>query len=344
MTPEFEILRGDCRQRLLEVGDAMVDAVITDPPYELGFMGKKWDASGIAYDVGVWREVLRVLKPGGHLLACGGTRTHHRQTCAIEDAGFEIRDELDWVYGTGFPKSLNLGDGRGTALKPAREPIVLARRPLAGTVAKTLAAHGTGALNIDACRIPYESPEAEAQARVPQPRFGVAGEAGVYNYKTGEGRSGEVFDPSRGRWPANVLLDEAAAEELGPSASFFYVAKPTRRERDLGLEAFSSRGGGEATDRDEGSAGLSSPRTGAGRTGGAKNYHPTVKPIALMRYLVRLITPPGGIVLDPFTGSGTTGMAAVLEGRDFLGVELDEDYAKIAEARITAASCIQEAA
>jgi DNA modification methylase len=374
------LLPGDCVEWLKKMPDASIDSAVTDPPYELGFMGKKWDASGIAYSIELWREVLRVIKPGGHLLAFGGTRTYHRMACAIEDAGFEVRDSLHWIYGTGFPKSLNVGkaidaaagverevisrretgwkgtlggtsalggltapdvrtvtapataaaawNGWGTALKPAHEPIVLARKPLAGTVAANVLAHGTGALNIDASRIATEDDlngGAYSASDRKNPFF-----------KSLDGAAGEFSRPA-GRWPANVLLDEDAA--AGQDwAHFFYVAKPGRKERDLGCAHLPAKTAGEATDREEGTQGLENPRAGAGRTGGAKNYHPTVKPIQLMRYLVRLVTPPGGMVLDPFVGSGTTGIAALQEGMKFVGIERESEYLRIADARIKAAA------
>lgn len=361
------LIEADCLQALRKFREHRFDSVVTDPPYELGFMGKRWDASGIAFSVDLWREVLRVLKPGGHLLAFGGTRTYHRMTCAIEDAGFEVRDSLHWIYGTGFPKSVNLGEGRGSALKPGHEPVVLARKPLEGTLETNVEKWGTGGLNIDGCRI----------------GDGVVGwgggrgvsDAGTWNGATCGLQSGKAR-PAVGRWPANVLFDEDAAAELdkqsgtlksgawsgkrraakfkntygefhgtsegetprGPSeggaSRFFYVAKPSRSERDRGCEHLPPRTGGEATDREDDSAGVNNPRAGAGRTGGARNFHPTVKPVQLMRYLVRLVTPVGGTVLDPFTGSGTTGIAARLEQRGFVGIEREPSYFDIAQARI----------
>lgn len=360
--PGCSLIEGDCVEALRKFGNNRFDSSVSDPPYELGFMGKSWDTSGIAFSVDLWRELLRVLKPGGHLLAFGGTRTYHRMTCAIEDAGFEVRDSLHWFYGTGFPKSLNVGEGRGTALKPGHEPIVLARKPLIGTVAANVLAHGTGVLNIDACRIGTEDTRKERGTTTPG--FNMA--------------PGAVCGSEIGRWPANVLLDEHAAAELdaqsgerssglmkagqkragrsgvalgvmagdvttttygdsGGASRFFYVAKPSRAERDLGCAHLPVKTGGEATDREDGSAGTQSPRAGAGRKGGARNFHPTVKPIDLMRYLVRLVTPPGGTVLDPFSGSGTTGIAARLEGLQFLGIEREPEYATIAAARIAGA-------
>jgi DNA modification methylase len=372
VTPYYEdagvrMLHGDCLEVLLVLDSDSLDACVTDPPYELGFMGKRWDASGIANNVDLWREVLRVLKPGAHLLAFGGTRTYHRMASAIEDAGFEIRDSLMWIYGQGFPKSLNLGEGLGTALKPAHEPIVLARKPFKGTVAANVERYATGALHIEACRIGATGGGGNGLVS----HFGSLGRT-INGHKHGDSE-----EDALGRWPANVLLDEQAAMVLdemsgeltsggtpavryadkfrhtfgefkggesddgvgrseGGASRFFYVAKPSREERDMGCEGLRSRSAGECTDRQEGSAGLNNPRAGAGRTGGGRNIHPTVKPVELMRWLVRLITPPGGVVLDPFMGSGTTGMACKYELREFIGIEREPDYIAIAERRIAA--------
>jgi site-specific DNA-methyltransferase (adenine-specific) len=391
---------GDVR-RGIALPDASVDAVVCDPPYELAFMGRAWDASGVAYDVDVWRDVLRVLKPGGHLLAFGGTRTYHRMTCAIEDAGFEIRDSVHWIYGTGFPKSLDVSKaigkrraeaarwtGFGTALKPAHEPIVVARKPLVGTVAANVTTYGTGALNIDACRVATDWSERSDAWK----RSGHSADPDAEKIAAPPGVGITCHDA--GRWPPNVIFAHAGActddacdaacpvaelasqsgtstsratdaprgrrnggfgdvgadrgtnvpngaqhNDTGTATRFFpvfrYVAKASTREREAGCEALPSMSGAEMVDRTEGSAGTQSPRAGAGRTASERrNTHPTVKPVALMRWLVRLVTPPGGVVLDPFTGSGTTGVAAVLEGFDFLGVELDPAHADIARARI----------
>lgn len=364
------VIEGESTAALRKFPDNRFDSIVTDGPYELGFMGKAWDSTGIVFSIEFWREALRVLKPGGHLLSFGGTRTYHRMVCAIEDAGFEIRDSLHWFYGTGFPKSLNVGEGRGTALKPGHEPIVMARKPLIGTVAANIATHGTGGLSIDACRIAGVK--------------GVPASASNASDVHGWGTGGDMARKSvqNGRWPANVLLDEESAAELdeqtanlgsggaigadtaaaaadttrltysshpaprgewkpygdsGGASRFFYVAKPSRAERDQGCDHLPPKTGGEATDREEGSAGTQNPRAGAGRNGGARNYHPTVKPVELLRYLVRLVTPPGGSVLDPFLGSGTTAMAARLEGRGFLGIEREAEYITIALARINGA-------
>ncbi|UVK64187.1 DNA methyltransferase [Mycobacterium phage Norz] len=399
---------GDCRDILTELEDASVDSIVTDPPYELAFMGKKWDGSGIAFDVEMWEQCLRVLKPGGHLLAFGGSRTWHRLTVAIEDAGFEIRDSIAWLYGSGFPKSLDVSkaidkrrddeadirrvcrwlrariddhpaetirtiaerfgfharmvehwaardtdsqptlptltqwdqlrdllefddeldaevyrlnlrkgepgeawagrpivgtvtewtdrtnyaltsrdglrrgestnpvalqwQGWGTALKPAFEPIVVARKPLVGTVAANVLEHGTGALNIAACRV------------------------------------GDGPDSQSGRWPTNVVLDDAQAAELGEPQKFFpvfkYQAKAPTKERP-----------------------------GYVKEDGTKVAHPTVKPVALMRWIAKLSTPPGGVVLDPFAGSGATAEACILEGFKCIAIEKEPDYIPLIEQR-----------
>lgn len=289
------IYHGDCLAVLRTLPDCSVDAVVTDPPYGLAFMGKRWD-----YDVPseeVWRECLRVLKPGGHLLAFAGTRTQHQMAVRIEDAGFEIRDMIAWIYGSGFPKSRNLDgewQGWGTALKPSLEPITVARKPLIGTVASNVLAHGTGALNIDRCRV---AAEAGRPLVVSDRRDG----NGVYR----DGLQGSRQVPGgtdAGRWPANLIHDgsEEVVALAGEQARFFYCAKASKRDRDEG------------------------------------NNHVTVKPTDLMRYLCRLVTPPGGTVLDPFMGSGSTGKAAILEGFRFIGIEREAEYVEIAKARISA--------
>jgi hypothetical protein len=432
---------GDCLDVLRTLPDASVDSVVTDPPYELGFMGKGWDASGIAYRVDLWEECLRVLKPGGHLLAFGGTRTWHRLTCAIEDAGFEIRDTITWLYGSGFPKSLDVskaidkarrrdyveaairlgvplpgrsvddwtkenhapGDrwwaafraalpeatwreierevighgasgraevayarpragsydvtapatddaarwqGWGTALKPASEPIVVARKPLAATVAATVLAHGTGALNIDACRV----------------------EGGPIMGAGGTRRSGGIMGASEplggwepahsGRWPANVVLTHGdCGDECVPGCP---VAELDAQSGNRpGATSNSASEGGAGFMRDggfmRGAAGLPL-RLGYADEGGASRYfpafryqakaptrerpkvdgvaHPTVKPLALMAWLIRLVTPPGGVVLDPFAGSGTTVEAALTEGVRCITIEREAEYLPLILARI----------
>jgi site-specific DNA-methyltransferase (adenine-specific) len=392
---DYTIMVGDCLELLRRMPDSSVDSVVTDPPYGLSFMGKKWD-----YDVPateVWAECLRVLKPGGHLLAFAGTRTQHRMAVRIEDAGFEIRDMIAWVYGSGFPKSRNIGndvdgmDGWGTALKPSLEPITFARKPLIGTVAANVIAYGTGALNIDACRVSPtgerlgggdesgKSAKPEGWAR---PWMDDAEHVAAHNAKV----TVNVDRASRlGRWPANLIHDgspeviaafpnapgqlaaasssdtqragqnvygnmkrgrgaEASASsensgvvgfhmrpgarrlDSGSAARFFYCAKTSRKDRNEGLLSSDAPVvAKDATMRDCETAEWST------RNG---NSHPTVKPTDLMAYLLRLVTPPGGVALDPFMGSGSTGKAAMREGFQFIGCEIDEQYAAIARARI----------
>jgi hypothetical protein len=331
------VLHGDSLTILKDFPDNSIDCVCTDPPYGLSFMGKKWD-----YDVPsveLWREVLRVLKPGGHLLSFGGTRTYHRMVVAIEDAGFEIRDQIMWIYGSGFPKSHNIKDGSfknwGTALKPANEPIVLARKPLEKglTVAQNVQKWGTGALNIDGTRIGSN------------PGYSYPNGAGGNSFSVAKGVDGTRTTPvasTQGRWPSNCLFDEEAAamldEQSGPcktgvitrpptkdaeaiikgkkpmitashvdtttgASRFFYVAKASKRERNAGM-------------------------------GDQTNGHPTVKPTKLMEYLIKLVCPPNGIVLDPFCGSGTTGVAANNLLVEFIGIEREAEYVVIAEKRM----------
>tara|TARA_R110000824_G_scaffold66827_9_gene173181 strand:+ start:2586 stop:3746 length:1161 start_codon:yes stop_codon:yes gene_type:complete len=361
------LYRGDCLDVLAAMEPESVDAIVCDPPYGLGFMGKKWDALPPGED---WaRLCLRVLKPGGHLVAFGGTRTVHRLTCAIEDGGFEIRDTVAWLYWSGFPKSLDVskaidraagadrevvganpnhrssdrppvamagaphtGDGTitapatedartwqgfGTALKPAQEPAVLARKPFKGTVAGCVLEHGTGALNIDGCRFAYGDPA------WPGPGYDVKDTSMCLRSKSvtyGEPSEARLPPSDLGRWPANIYAH--------PKAS--------RSEREAGCERLQGRTGAEATDRTEGTAGLDNPRAGAGRTAErVKNHHPTVKPIGVMRWLCKLTGGQrGSVILDPFMGSGTTGCAAVLEGFDFIGIEREPEYMQICEARI----------
>jgi hypothetical protein len=420
----LEVECGDLRDVLPTLEADSLDSCVCDPPYELGFMGKKWDSTGVAFDPATWAHVYRVLKPGAYLLAFGGTRTWHRIAVAIEDAGFEIRDNLAWLYGQGFPKSLDLSkaidkaagatrevigqqrlqgnagvstkdkggtfsvatgltadvmidltapatelakqwEGWGTALKPSFEPVILARKPPIGTIAQNVEAHGVGGLHIDACRDGGTWTTWQVQDGKPMPA------------NTG----GNIASPPAGfvseqhpggRWPPNVICDESVAADLDaanaptksrkgkPRASaapgegygmthtgaeyndqggvsrYFYCPKANSRERDAGLEAagWPALSGAQATDSQEGQARLHSPRTGAGRGGGRRNPHPTVKPLELMRWLVRLVTPPGGFVLDPFTGSGSTGCACALEGFHFAGVELDPTHTRLAMDRI----------
>lgn len=394
------------------LADNSIDAVVTDPPYGLskepdmmevmkhwmngddyvhtggGFMGKSWDS--FVPGPSIWKEVFRVLKPGGHLLAFFGSRTYDLGTLAIRLAGFEIRDQIMWVYGSGFPKSLDVskaidkaagverekiridaskvrnpkaaGSGKdgaegaarpwieealkkgyhekdsdipatneakqwsgwGTALKPAHEPICVARKPLCGTVAENVLTHSTGALNIDGCRI-TDGTETGKEKPTYVPNNG--------NEVYGAGMGGGSWENTKGRWPANFVHDGLNAEEW---SRFFYCAKASKADRDDGV-SLAATSAAEMVDRDADSAGMNSPRAGAGRTSGARNDHPTVKPTALMQWLVRLVTPPGGTVLDPFTGSGSTGKACMLEGFEFIGFEMDPHYCEIADQRIAKA-------
>jgi DNA modification methylase len=412
-----EIYHGDCLEILRTMPDASVDSIVTDPPYGLSFMGKRWD-----YDVPseeIWRECLRVLKPGGHLLAFAGTRTQHRMAVRIEDAGFEIRDMIAWVYGSGFPKSLDVSkaidkaygaereivgpnrfadlngkanancygeasrpeetapatesarqwQGWGTALKPALEPITVARKPLAGTVAANVLEHGTGALNVDGCRVgTSKNVPASVSKKALANCYGKYAEAGET-----PGIGGH--DPNIGRWPANLIHDgsdevvglfpnnntgcrphmitaseatQAANKAKGwgsvsvpknklagfddgdnkSAARFFYCAKASKADRDEGCERIVKKQNSNWPQNLDGN----DERGAAPRS----NNHPTVKPTDLMRYLCRLVTPPGGTVLDPFMGSGSTGKAAVLEGFNFIGIEREAEYVEIAKARIAA--------
>jgi len=375
----IELLHGDCLERLRELPDCSVDACVTDPPYGLSFMGKKWD-----YDVptvDVWAEVLRVLKPGGHLLAFAGTRTQHRMAVQIEDAGFEIRDMIAWVYGSGFPKSLDVskaidkaagaerevvgsaagarnGNGQnndygaygsaaegtysvtapatpeaqqwagwGTALKPALEPITVARKPLGEkTVAANVLAHGTGGLNVDGCRVGTDG----GTTRSDQAPYAASG------WRTGH----KIETLNAGRWPANLIHD-GSDEVVGlfPAARSSGGGGVDRNAHDTCVYS----GGWGLHDNsagqyyDSGSAArffYCAKASKADREQG--NGHPTVKPTELMRYLCRLVTPPGGVVLDPFMGSGSTGKAALLECFGFIGIEREAEYLEIARGRIQA--------
>ena len=403
---------GNCIDPMSEMADNSIDAVVTDPPYELGFMGKSWDASGIAYNTEVWRQCLRILKPGGHLLAFGGSRTYHRLACAIEDAGFDIRDQIMWVYGSGFPKSMNIGkaidkaagasrevvgvgksgknrnvlnaanypdtfggdyeiteaatqeakqwEGWGTALKPAHEPIVVARKPVNGTIAQNVMTWGTGAINIDGCRVKRDDGD-DSVAGSRTATFG------TQETVSGGNGSGGWEQNDIGRFPANFIHDgsdevlqlfpnskagkpqekrgtggiwgkgDGHSIPVGPSygddgsaARFFYCAKPSTAERNAGLEGLQKK---KADTRSDVAAGMWKDKNAA-----HQNHHPTVKPITLMRYLIRMVVPPNGIVLDPFLGSGTTGVAAIQENIDWLGFEMNPDYADIAHRRTVHAS------
>jgi DNA modification methylase len=295
-----------------------VDAIVTDPPYGIGFQNEHWDSKALqeaaakagrdrltpneAFEVWsrIWAEgCRRVLKPGGFLAAFGSPRTFHRLACGIEDGGLEIRDTLMWLYAEGMSKSRRYPGGRATTLKPAFEPIVLARRGLDGTTEETIARHGTGALNTESCRVEGRHPANVILGHDPDCEEGSCA-------------------PGCAVAEADGCVGEGRAR-LAPSR-FLYTPKASRAERDAGCERLPKR----ALDL----------FPNAGTSGDARNFHPTVKPQELMRWLVRLLCPPGGLVLDPTAGSGTTGAAAVLEGRRFLGIELEPAYVEIAKARI----------
>lgn len=326
----FKLIPGDCLLALRGMSDCSIDAVVTDPPYGLSFMGKKWD-----YDVpgiDVWAECLRVLKPGGHLLAFAGTRTQHRMAVRIEDAGFEIRDMIAWVYGSGFPKSHN-GEWGGTALKPALEPITVARKPLVGTVAANVLEFGTGALNIDGCRV---------DASDGRPLIESKSEASLHAFGNGLNGSRCAGVTTQGRWPANLIHD-GSEEVLAafPQAKGQQGSVTGNEPSSKTNNTYGQFGGRPATEPrgDTGSAARFFYCAKASRRDrGEGNDHPTVKPTDLMRYLCRLVTPPGGLVLDPFMGSGSTGKAAVKEGFRFVGCEMENKIMDIAERRIVEAA------
>jgi DNA modification methylase len=406
----YQLFVGNNLEILPTLPDNSIDSIVTDPPYELGFMGKKWDSSGIAYSVELWEQCLRVLKPGGHLLAFSGSRTYHRMVVAIEDAGFEIRDMISWISNKTFPKSLNIGkaidkaagaerkvvgtnqnvvreskvlggsdfggftqanaditapatdeakqwEGWGTGLKPTVEPIVMARKAVEGTIANNVLKYGTGGLNIDGSRISANGDNLEGGKK-----------GGTENevYSKGLGDSSGNSSALDGRWPANIILDEQAAELLdeqsgtskspkpyvaegykqtsmfgvgginhakefgdsGGASRFFYVAKASKRDRNEGLDELPL---GEIYPQNNS---LERKDINATKSSRVANFHPTVKPTALMEYLVKLVTPPNGTVLDPFTGSGSTGKAAILQGFNFIGIEMTEEYVPIIEGRL----------
>jgi site-specific DNA-methyltransferase (adenine-specific) len=361
---------GDCIDVLATLADNSIDSCVTDPPYHLtsivkrfggenaaparpfksnlarddhnlqkpsnnggggttsqyqrvstGFMGKQWDGGDIAFRPDVWVQVLRVLKPGGHLLALGGTRTYHRMACAIEDAGFEIRDCVMWIYGSGFPKSHDVGNGWGTALKPAVEPIVLARKPLSeGTVAANVLKWGTGAINVDGCRIEGSPPVK------PQPALRPGGKDSGYALGASTGRNGEI-SYAVGRWPANVIHDGseevvAAFPESGPASSGGVAGWQKNGYVGGKYEPIERTG----YDDNGGSAARFFYTSKADADDRLGSKHPTVKPLDLMQYLVRLVTPPKGIVIDPFAGTGTTGEAAWREGMRAVLIEREAEY------------------
>lgn len=376
----FDLRLGDCLEVMRDMPGNSVDSIVTDPPYGLSFMGKRWDCDVPSGEI--WAECLRVLKPGGHLLAFAGTRTQHRMAVRIEDAGFEIRDMIAWVYGSGFPKSMDVSkaidkaagaarevvgvspswreskrdrekdgsmevrgenagllmgppvtdaarqwQGWGTALKPALEPITVARKPLIGTVAANVLAHGTGALNIDGCRVGTESTVRN------ESRLTSAGSKGGGNGQTVDRPStGFTCGSESGRWPANLVHD--GSDEV---VALFPANAKTRKGGGAGM-GFHGGDGEASIERGYGDTGSAARffycAKASKKDRGEGNAHPTVKPTDLMAYLCRLVTPPGGVVLDPFMGSGSTGKAAMLEWLQFIGIERDPGYFEIARSRI----------
>jgi DNA modification methylase len=415
----FIVHHGDCREVMATLDAESVDAVVCDPPYGLSFMGKGWD-HGVPGEE-FWTEALRVAKPGAHLLAFGGTRTYHRLACAIEDAGWEIRDCVMWVYGSGFPKSHDVskaidkaagaerekrwkavtanssvgtleprpwldearknggcfvdGDapatdaarqwsGWGTALKPAWEPIIVARKPLCGTVAENVLTHGTGGINVEGCRVSGESTvRPNNKASIGYGGSDVSFASGSDNGRWPANlihdgseevlglfpeRDGGAFPAARGPQtiygngkglPAAVGTPPRQMADSGSAARFFYCAKASKADRDGGCEGLAERLTMRYGEKAQGPL----PQQTPSKPVPQRNHHPTVKPTALMRYLCRLVTPPGGVVLDPFTGSGSTGKAAISEGFDFVGIEREAEYVEIARARIAAAVLPMEA-
>ena len=373
---QYILAAGDCAETLRLMPPAYVDALVTDPPAGIGFMAKDWDKdkggrdAWITWMAGVMREALRVLKPGAHGLIWAIPRTSHWTATALELAGFEVRDVITHHFGTGFPKSLNLGEGRGTALKPASEHWILVRKPCEGTTTANVAAHGTGGLNVEACSIACET----RPVREPAGRTRLV-------YGSGLEGSRAAGTTTEGRWPANLVLSHtdwcedtacmpgcpvlllnaqsgpsvsrtgkprkgktgegwgmsatgAEYSDVGGASRFFYCAKPSTAEREAGLAHLPKRTSTEITNRDEDSVGIQNARAGAGRSSARANHHPTVKSIALMRWLVRLVTPVNGTVLDPFMGSGSTGVAAMHERHRFIGIDSEPDYQPIYTGRL----------
>ena len=363
------LLNGDCIEQMQKLKDEgkQIDSVVTDPPYHLtsiverygkdgsapakdkdglyqrqarGFMGKEWDGGDIAFRTDTWKLAYDLLKPGGYLLAFSASRNYHRMAVAIEDAGFEIRDQIMWIYGSGFPKSLNVGDGWGTALKPAHEPIVMARKPLEGTNKQNIEKYGTGGINIDGCRIQGDDIGGERKITNRKPRD----ENNVWtDNNSGMKQESNHFadaDP-KGRYPANLMHDGLQEDW----ARYFYCPKTSAEERNRGLDHLptkkTSSMSGRRDSHDMEGYSIDNDVTGRFVTE-RKNIHPTVKPQELMKYLCRLVTPKGGVVLDPFMGSGSTGIAAKDEGFDFIGIEKEQEYFEIAEARIKVSSPLME--
>lgn len=383
---------GNCMEVMKTIPDNSVDSIVTDPPYELGFMGKSWDSTGIANNVDMWSECLRVLKPGGYLLSFSATRTYHRMASAIEDAGFEIRDFITWAYGSGFPKSLNISkaiekkegliesstetlfnnpkgkrdlskrsdygfkytptnedakkwDGWGTALKPSIEPICMARKPLSEkTVAENCLKWGTGGINIDKSRVEYQS-DSDKSSAIPQGR--ITTKVGEFAGRVQGGGTDKELDKDEwlnkmnGRFPANLIhdgSDEVMAcfpetksggtngKKAGNKNCWLGV------DKEYNMNELAPNSGNAA--RYFKSIIYQTKASKSERNEDINNFHPTVKPVKLMEYLIEMVTPENGTVLDPFMGSGTTGLAAKNLNRKFIGIELEEDYFELAKSRI----------
>lgn len=405
---------GDCLEVMDKLEADSIDAIITDPPYELNFMGKGWDNAGVSFNKETWVKCLRLLKPGGYLLAFGGSRTFHRIACAIEDAGFEIRDTIMWIYGSGFPKSMNISkgiedknkygkantiakrkvgqnsDGKeykviqtnngamgekkivnrreykpvdssakqwsgwGTCLKPAFEPIIVARKPFKGSLVDNILEHGVGGLNIDECRVRNEE-QAQLSKNVASGRFPAniihdGSEEATGGMPKTKGCQGKGF--KKGDYKSSAVNttfsrgDCVPYNDFGSASRYFYCAKASKRDRDEGLDEFE-----EKTKVFNGKPQSSSKEIKDVEkrfTTHLRNTHPTVKPTALMQYLVRLVCPKGSVILDPFMGSGSTGKATAYENKDrnagysFIGIEQDEQYLEIAKARIKYANRKEE--
>lgn len=383
----YKIYNGDMLDMLQVIEPESIDAIVCDPPYELGFMNKSWDSTGIAFKKETWQNCFEVLKPGGYLLAFGGSRTYHRIACAIEDAGFEIRDCIMYLYGCGFSKSYNIGlaidkkngidnrtgniradgvnnqnicydfkamkpkfeeriaqnewQGWGTCLKPAYEPIIVARKPFKGSVVDNIIKYRVGGLNIDECRIPTN----DDLSRINKTDNGMFG---IGNNNNNAQKCKELGIEYGGRFPANVITDgsEEVAKGMPNTTStpiaeesamrYFYSAKASKKDRDEGLDAFEERKTTDGCIR----ANVETARKFGANSALRKNIHPTCKPTELMQYLVRLVSPKGATILDPFMGSGSTGKAVMFENRErdanykFIGIELTDEYLPIAQARI----------
>lgn len=377
----YKIYNGDMLDMLQVIKPESIDAIVCDPPYELGFMNKSWDSTGIAFKKETWENCFEVLKPGGYLLAFGGSRTYHRIACAIEDAGFEIRDCIMYLYGCGFSKSYNIGlaidkkngidnrtgniradgvnnqnicydfktmkrkfeeriaqnewKGWGTCLKPAYEPIIVARKPFKGSVVDNIIKYRVGGINIDGCKIGNEK----------RTQFSGKSNGRIYSEYS---QKNAHFETCEGRFPANIITDgsEEVAKGMPNTTStpiaeesamrYFYSAKASKKDRDEGLDAFQDKTFHSVLNQKNGSG----DRLDGAKTPIRKNIHPTCKPTELMQYLVRLVSPKGATILDPFMGSGSTGKAVMFENRErdanykFIGIELTDEYLPIAQARI----------